>query len=121
MRARHGARAPHQTEGSRLRPSMRVGGHDLRPKGRISGPNPTGFGSLNPPPALHRSAPPQDASRSAPHERGVRDLVLDRNVVKDYFHGIGWERIALVAHKTIDPLANRDCSPVTLRGSYSFR
>ena len=85
VRARHDPRAPHQTQGSRLRPSMQVGGHDLRPKGRISGPNPTGFGPESPPLALHRSAPPQDASRSAPHERGARDLGQDRNAVKDYF------------------------------------
>jgi hypothetical protein len=57
VRARHGARAPHQTSGSRPWPSTGVGGRILRPQGRISGPNP---GRLTP--ALHRSAPPQDAS-----------------------------------------------------------
>jgi hypothetical protein len=69
MRARHDPRAPHQTAGSR--PSAIDGGWwAVRPRGRISGPNPTGLGPEDPPPALHRSAPPQDASRSAPHERG---------------------------------------------------
>jgi hypothetical protein len=42
VRARHGARAPHQTAGSRPWPSTGVGGRKLRPQGRISGPNPSG-------------------------------------------------------------------------------